>query len=150
MSADWVDLRPLVPGLRGQRVHVLPAAGEAGLRAALASAGFEALTIAGAAVSNESTLFEEMARALGLGEEFGRNWDALTDALGDLGERASSRVAVLWLDADASLDADLQTFLSAVLALEGAAADLALAGEEGQARQLEVFLLGRDTRFGTA
>jgi hypothetical protein len=56
---------------------------------------------------------------------------------------------VVWLDADATIRADVQTFLSTVLALEGAAQDLAAA--EGNApRQLEVFLLGSEGGFAPA
>jgi RNAse (barnase) inhibitor barstar len=143
--SGWTDVRLLRPGLRGDRVHVVPAATEADLRATLSAAGFDLATVAGTAISNEGTLLQEMARAFRFPEEFGENWDALADALGDLGARTMPRLAVVWVDADASLAADLQAFLSAVLLLDRVAADLA---EESEgARQLEVFLLGAGAGF---
>jgi RNAse (barnase) inhibitor barstar len=143
--SGWTDVRHLQPGLRGQRVHVVPAADETELRATLAGAGFDLVTIAGGAITNDGTLLEEMARAFGLPEEFGENWDALADALGDLADRRQPRLALLWVDADATLAADLQAFLSAVLLLDRVAADLA--EENGGARQLEIFLLGAGGGF---
>ena len=143
--SGWADVRLLRPGLRGQRVHVVAAAEETDLRAILAGAGFDLVTIAGSAITSEGTLLEEMARAFGLPVEFGENWDALADALGDLADRRQPRVALLWVDADASVAADLQAFLSAVLLLDRVAADLA--EENGGARQLEVFLLGAGAGF---
>ncbi|HEV7501904.1 MAG TPA: hypothetical protein VGQ33_17945, partial [Vicinamibacteria bacterium] len=65
-------------------------------------------------------------------------------ALGDLADRETARLAVLWVDAEKSIAADLQTFLSAVLALDAAAVDLAALEES---RQLEVFLLGAGAGF---
>ena len=147
-DTGWVDLGARIPYLRGQRVHVLPAADESPLRRVLAETGFEVLTLAGSAIRNEATLFEEVARALALGEGFGRNWDALRDALWDLEDRPSARIAVVWVDADQSLAADLQTFLGAVLAFEEAAAGLGTIGDEGEPpRQIEVFLLGAGAGF---
>ena len=54
------------------------------------------------------------------------------------------RRAVLWRDADRSLQADLQMVLEAVLVLDGVACDVA--GEE-EPRQLEVFLFGAGPGF---
>ena len=147
MSGGWLDPRTLLPGLRGHRLHVVASADEARLRAALASAGVAIFTLAGRGITGESTLFEEVARALGLGDDFGRNWDALADVLSDLEEHTAPRLAVVWVDADLSLKADLQTFLSAVLALAAAADDLATAGEPERAKQLEVFVLGAGAGF---
>jgi RNAse (barnase) inhibitor barstar len=144
--SGWIDVRSILPGLRGQRVHAVPAADETQLRAALSAAGFELVTLAGGAIANESTLFEEMARAFAFAEDFGGNWDALTDALGDLALRPAPRLAVLWVQADATLAADLQTLLSAVLVLDQTALDLATE-DAGARRQLEVFLLGAGTGF---
>jgi RNAse (barnase) inhibitor barstar len=147
MSGGWLDARALLPGLRGHRVHVVASADEAPLRAALASAGFAIFTLAGRGITSESTLFEEVARAFALGEDFGANWDALADALADLEEHAAPRLAVMWVDADVSLKADLQTFLSAVVALAAAADDLATADDADRAKQLEVFVLGAGAGF---
>ena len=142
----WVDLRPILPGLRGQRLHVVAAADEARLRSALSASGFDLITLAGTAIRNDSTLFEEMARAFGFPDYFGCNWDALWDCLRDIRARDHPRLAVLWVNADVSAAADLQTFLDAVRILDEAAVDLA-AAEDGDLRQVEVFLLGAGPGF---
>jgi RNAse (barnase) inhibitor barstar len=147
---SFVDLHRALPGLRGQHVHVAGAAAEADLRAALTTAGFEIVTAAGSAITSESTLFEEMARAFRFPDHFGHNWAALVDCLRDLRDRENTRIALLWLDADASLDADLQTFLDAARVLDGVGSELAEDDELGKAHQLEVFLLGPGTRFGAS
>jgi RNAse (barnase) inhibitor barstar len=143
--SGWTDVRALLPGLRGPRVHVVAAADETALRSRLSGAGFDLLTVAGRAITNEGTLLQEMARAFALPEGFGDNWDALADALGDLAGRPDRRLALLWVDADASLAADLQALLSAVLLLDRTAADLA--EEHEGSRQLEIFLLGSGAGF---
>jgi RNAse (barnase) inhibitor barstar len=143
-----VDLREWLPGLRGQRFHVVPSADEPLLRRALGAAGFDVLTLAGSVVRNEPTLFAEVARALGLGPDFGTNWDALTDALGVLEEWPASRVAFVWVDADQSVAADLQMFMGAVLALDRVASDLGdVDAPGGRPRQIEIFLLGSGAGF---
>ena len=147
---SFVDLHLALPGLRGQRLHVAVAADEANLRAALTAAGFEIVTAAGSAITNESTLFEEMARAFRFPGYFGHNWAALVDCLRDLRDRENPRIALLWVNADASLDADLQTFLDAIRVLDGVGSELAEDDELGKAHQLEVFLLGAGARFGAS
>jgi RNAse (barnase) inhibitor barstar len=147
--SSWIDLRHRIAGLRGQRVHVVDAAREANLRSALAAEGFELVTVAGSAITSRAALFDEMARAFRFEKGFGHNFDALADALGDLADRDTARLAVLWVDAEATVAADLQTFLSAVLALDAAAVDLATIDGDGDARQLEVFLLGAGAGFAS-
>ena len=147
---SFVDLHLALPGLRGQRLHVAGAADEENLRAALTAAGFEIVTAAGSAITSESTLFEEMARAFRFPDYFGHNWAALTDCLRDLRDRENPRIALLWVDAHASLDADLQTVLDAARVLDGVGSELAEDDEPGKAHQLEVFLLGAGARFGAS
>jgi RNAse (barnase) inhibitor barstar len=139
---EWVDLRRHFRRLRGQRVHVVAASEEARIRKGLAKAGFEVLTLAGGAVTSEATMLEEIARAFGFADDFGVDWELLADALGELALRDATRLAVVWVGADESAAADMQAFLSAVLTLDAAAAELATVDEEVDARQLEVFLLG--------
>jgi RNAse (barnase) inhibitor barstar len=147
---SFVDLQRVLPGLSGLRVHVVPAADEAKVRGALTGAGFDIVTVAGTAITNASTLFEEMARAFRFPDYFGHNWAALTDCLRDLGDRESPRIAVLWLDADASLEADLQTFLDASHVLDQVASELAEGDARSKPHQLEVFLLGAGPGFAAS
>jgi RNAse (barnase) inhibitor barstar len=147
---SFVDLQLLLPGLRGRRVHVLPASDEAKLRAALTASGFEIVTVAGTAITGASTLFQEMARAFRFPDYFGHNWAALTDCLRDLRDREHARIALLWVEAGASVDADVQTFLDACAVLDAVASELAEGDELGEARQLEVFLLGAGPGFAAS
>jgi RNAse (barnase) inhibitor barstar len=147
---SFVDLHLVLPGLRGHRVHVVPAGDEPRVRAALTGAAFDLVTVAGTAIKNTSTLFEEMARAFRFPDYFGHNWAALTDCLRDLGDRENPRIALLWVDADASADADLQTFLDANQVLDQVASELAEGDAFRQPHQLEVFLLGARSGFGAS
>ena len=88
-----------------------------------------------------------MARAFAFPDYFGHNWAALTDCLRDLRGRDNRRLALLWVGADASLAADLQTFLDAVLVLDEVAAELSDDDEFGKAHQLVVCLLGAGAGF---
>jgi RNAse (barnase) inhibitor barstar len=147
---SFADLQLVLPGLRGHRVHVVPAADEAKVRAALTEAGFEIVTVAGTAITSVSTLFEEMARAFRFPDYFGHNWAALMDCLRDLRQRESIRIALLWVNADTSLDTDLQTFLDACQVLHDIASELREGDEFGEAHQLVVFLLGAGPRFAAS
>jgi hypothetical protein len=142
----WVDLRREWPGLRGDQVHVLDGSLEADLRRALVRRGFSVLSLNGGAVRDERSFFEEASRSLGFPPHFGGNWDAFIDSLGDLGGGGPRRLALLWTDADRSLGADLQTFLTAVGVLRDAALDLG-SGERSAPVQLEFFLLGSAPAF---
>jgi hypothetical protein len=135
----WDDLHLKLPGLRGQGVHVVPASREGEVRAVLTELGFLTCTLQGRAIRSEATLFAEAKRGLDLPGWFGANWDALHDALGELAASEPSGKAILWTDADRSLEADTQVVLDAVLALEAAARAAALTDPPGQ---LVVFLFG--------
>ena len=147
---SFVDLQPLLPGLRGHRVHVVPAVDEAKVRAALTGAGFDIVTVAGTAITSVGTLFNEMARAFRFPDYFGHNWAALTDCLRDLGDRENPRLALLWLDAHVSVDADLQTFLDANQVLDQVASELAEGDAFSKPHQLVVFLLGAGAGFAAS
>jgi len=146
--SDWIDVHALLPGLRGERLHVLPASQEARVRRALEGAGFTLRTLEGSRACDEAGFFAEIARALELPTHFGRNWDALHDALGALGERAERRLALVWRDAHLSLAGDLQTLLSACLALEAAASASPYETDARLPQQLVLVLLGEGSGFG--
>lgn len=137
MADEWFDAGAALPGLRGTAVHVLPSLREEEVRAALRAAGFRVREIDGGQVRDEPSFFDEAARAFLWPAHFGRNWDALQDALGDLAESQDRRVALLWRDAGTSFGGDPQTVVDAFLALARAADDL---GGEDPPTQLEVFL----------
>lgn len=142
----WVDLPQEIPGLRGGRIHVLPASAESGVRESLGRHAFELRVLEGARATGESAFFEEAARALDLPSWFGANWDAFSDCLGDLVEGDARRVAVIWRDAHLSLGADVQTVVNAVLAFEAVASYPE--GPEDEPPQMAVFLFGEGSGFG--
>lgn len=145
----WVDVRKRLPGLRGLRVHVLPASARDALERALRDAGFDLRTLEGARVNDAASFQAEAARALALPSYCGTSWDALDEGLLELDERPSRHLAILWTEADRCLGADLQAFLDAVQVFEGAAAALAqVAREDGPGPlQLQVFVLGGGPAF---
>jgi RNAse (barnase) inhibitor barstar len=143
---EWFDAGGAIAGLHGTAVHVLPAEREVEVRDRLEAAGFVVHVLQGRDVSDETSFFREVAKALRLAPTFGHNWDALGDTLGDLADGPSRRVALLWREAERSLGRDVQTFVGALLAFSRAADELA--GEE-PATQLEVFVLGEGPAFGS-
>ena len=132
---SWIDLRQPLPWLQGTRVHVVAADREPALRAALAADAFRVLTLDGRAVLDASGFFAAAAEGCGFPPHFGSNWDAFRDALGDLADGPSPRVALLWTGADIFVRSDLGTFVTAVTTLDDVARDLAATV------QLEIFLL---------
>jgi RNAse (barnase) inhibitor barstar len=154
--ADWVDLAELMPGLRGQRLHVAAADDEGRIAAALRANGFAIRMLEGERIIGEPSFFEEAARGLELPSYFGRNWDALHDCLGDWHDGDERRIGVLWRDADQSLAHDAQTVFRAALAFAAAATpppmQPVLESTTAPAStlpplQLEVFLLGEAPGF---
>ena len=130
---SWTDLGKSLPWLAGDRVHVVASGREAELLRALVS--FRVFTLEGQAISDRSTFFAEAEKAFALPRHFGRNWDALNDAIGEGVSEWGPRIAVLWRDSDQLFGASAQTFVDAVLAL-------GRWSEEGEGAQIEVFLLG--------
>src|SRR5438105_4741237 len=143
---EWFDVTAF-PGIRGRRVHAVAVSAESALREALTDAAFRIHTLEGARITGPEAFFEEIARSLDLPKEFGHNWDALIDALGDFAEEGS-RIAILWRSADKSLAADVQTVVEAVLVLDGAASGAGSVDNEGGPTQLEIFLIGAGSGFG--
>lgn len=88
-----------------------------GLAALLAEHDITALSVDLSAISDKAGLMAEMHSALGLGDWFGANWDALNDALYGLDE-SSGRPQVLLLDMPAGErklpEADTQTLLDII------------------------------------
>lgn len=146
--SDWIDVHALLPGLRGERLHVLPAAEEARVRRVLEAAGFAVRTLEGARACDEAGFFAEIALALRLPSHFGRNWDALHDALAELDERGPRRLALLWRDAQLSLAGDVQMLLSACLAIDAAASAAPFESDARLPLQLVLVLLGEGSGFG--
>jgi RNAse (barnase) inhibitor barstar len=136
--ADFVDFSLELPGLRGSRCHVLPAADEAALRHVLDRHAFEVRVLEGGRIHDEPGFFDAVSVALALPPHFGRNWAALDDCLGELSDD-TPRLALVWRDVDRSLAADAQTVFNAVLAFDAVC--------NVWSSQLEVFLLGSSSGF---
>jgi RNAse (barnase) inhibitor barstar len=143
--SGWVDALELLPGVSGNRVHVVDAAEEARIRRALEESGFVALTLAGESIVDDASFFRETARGLDFPDWFGANWDALEDSLADM---PAARTAILWRDAHVCASSSLQTLLDATAAFDRAAA--AAGPPDEPFRQVEVFLLGTGPGFSPA
>lgn len=134
------ELWEVAPHLAGwPSVKALPAGEEAALRAALEQAGFDVRTLEGREVTGDAALFESVARALDLPDDFGANWDAFADSLFDLTDVPGRRLALVWRDAHLSLSASVATVVSALLLLHEQASH---AEPDGEPAQLLVYLLG--------
>lgn len=120
-------------------VKVLPAGAEAALRAALQQAGFDVRTLEGGDVTSDASLFEAVARAFELPEDFGANWDAFADSLFDLTDVPGRRLALVWRDAQLSLAASVATVVTALLLLHEQEGH---AEPDAEPAQLLVYLLG--------
>jgi RNAse (barnase) inhibitor barstar len=145
--SEWIDLQQEWPGLRGEGLHCLDGTLASELRAALVGLEFEVVLLHGDRIHDQRSFFVESSRAFGFPPHFGGNWDAFVDSLGELGERRTKRLAVVWMDADRSLAADSQTVLLAIRFLTDVAQDLECEGDEGTPVQLEIFLLGAPPSF---
>jgi RNAse (barnase) inhibitor barstar len=144
---SWSDLARRLPGLRGARLHVIDAAREDEVLGALQAEGFDVRILDGASIADEASFFVEAERGLGLPAHFGRNWDALNDCLGDWLTADPRRVAVVWREADRSLESDPQTVFQAVLAFDAVALAGPIDASDVPPLQLVVFLLGRAQGF---
>jgi RNAse (barnase) inhibitor barstar len=145
---EWVDLTKELPGLRGQRLHIVESSGEVEVASALRAAGFDLRVLEGSRIRDEESFFGEAAVGLRLPSYFGRNWDALDDCLGDWHDGDERRIAILWRDADRSLACDAQTVFRAALAFDAAAVSPPAESEQ-TTLQLEVFLFGEAQGFGS-
>lgn len=84
------------------------------LREATQDAGFTLFELDLAHVHNKGELLAAMAEMIGAPEWFGKNWDALADALGDLSWRPAPGYVLLLRDADLP-DGDEETLSNILL-----------------------------------
>jgi hypothetical protein len=78
-----IDLQELLQDGRGNGVYRAPAGVIAVLRDAVAAAGAQWLTLDLGHVTTRAQFLAACAAQLGFPAEFGHNWDALADCLGD-------------------------------------------------------------------
>ncbi len=138
----WIDLSKEFPNLRGYFIHVLDITAE-DLEKRLVKLGFAVYRINGAKVFDEHTLFKEVAGALKFPGDFGDNWAAWDDSLGEFYASAPRRIAILWEHATETYSSDTQTFLQAVCDLNNlaSASIIEVRKKSGKERQMEVFIL---------
>lgn len=72
--------------------------------------------------SSKTALLDEIASALAFPDWFGRNWDALSDCLGDLSWLPVGPISLIWADPGALRDADPDSYGTALEILADAAA----------------------------
>lgn len=135
-----IDLAKEIPGIRGRSIHVLKAERAPETMKKLKAAGFTLYTIRGDRAKDKQSFLTECGEALGFGKDFGKNWDALIDSMGDFLDDAEMPLAVLWPRVDVLLANDLQSFVEAITIFDAAAVDRELSTEKDDEPQVEFFL----------
>lgn len=122
----------------------------AALDEALGRWGHRVFFLSGDQVTDKQSLLAQVERDLPMPAGLHpHNWDALADCLwGGLAEVSSERVAIVWTHAQTLLEADLQTFLTAVGIFTSLARQV-LTTEHGfpHIMELNVFLIGTGSNF---
>jgi len=141
--SEWVNLKESLPCIRGNLIHVLSISKDK-LKEILESLSFDVYMIDGSRIVDQGSFFAEFSQSLQFPPYFGNNWGAWDDSLGDFGDLAPNRVAIIWVDAHKTFTQDPQTFIQAVCDLYNLAASLSLrkySGAKEEGKQFEVFLL---------
>lgn len=91
-----IDLQELLQDGRGNGVYRVPAGAVASLRDAVSAAGAQALELDLSGVATKAQFLAICAERLGLPAEFGHNWDALADCLGDFSWDPPAARVIFW------------------------------------------------------
>ena len=104
MNKDFLET-PLPPDLAD-----LPYKEALALAAAARAAGFAVFELDGAWMKSKPQLMEYMAQALGFPGDFGHNWDAAIDYLGDLATFHKNNKILVVIDPAEILKADVKLY----------------------------------------
>jgi RNAse (barnase) inhibitor barstar len=91
-----IDLQELLQDGRGNGIYRAPAGAIAALRNAISAAGAQGLALDLTGVATKAQFLAACAKQLGLPAEFGHNWDALADCLGDLAWDPPAARVIFW------------------------------------------------------
>lgn len=126
----WLPLPPyLVPS---QDLHRL--------RSELRDHGFKVFEADAEHCTDERSLLTALGDALPFPDYYGKNWAAFDDCIGDMLRENAGPIAVVVVDADALMRADLHAFVRSVHLLSDVVAEVERAASDGF--QFEAFFLG--------
>jgi hypothetical protein len=91
-----IDLQELLQDGRGNGIYRAPAGAIAALRNAISAAGAQGLALDLNGVATKAQFLAACAKQLELPAEFGHNWDALADCLGDLAWDPPAARVIFW------------------------------------------------------
>lgn len=122
----WTWAGAHVPGLEGQTVYFVGAGDAEKASDALAADGWTVHRLDGTTLQGARQAREAVVTLLGLEETGARTMDGLADVLRDLRapEGSPARVALIWENAQALLEADLPAWTEIVQILTNASAEL--------------------------
>jgi hypothetical protein len=118
---DWLDLLKEVPSLRNQDFSVVSAHETMEIVGRLQALGFKLYKLEGLRIADETTFFDEAARALSFPDGYVGSWNAFIDYLSEIETRPDRRVVILWQDAHRLHGQNVQVFLDAVFHLRAMA-----------------------------
>lgn len=148
----FIDIWKIFPALQGHLIHTVRIPANE-LVSTLEHIGFTVFVINGSVISDKASFFEEVARALNFPSYFGKNWAAFNDCMYDFCESVDqSNTAIVWNNVEKLLSTDLQTFTDTICILYEQVSGVSLkwvnqGEDQSKATQIEVFLVGNDTRF---
>ena len=93
---NTIDLQELLQDGRGNGIYRAPAGAIAALRDAVSAAGAQGLELDLSGVATKAQFLAACAEQLGLPAEFGHNWDALADCLGDFSWDPPAARVIFW------------------------------------------------------
>jgi RNAse (barnase) inhibitor barstar len=110
--------------------------------------GYRRVELDGARMTSRSAAHDEIARAFGFGDHYGKNWDAFQDCFGDfLAEHAAGPLAILWHDLAAASAAAPATTAEVAWALLEAQLGVTPTGEGSGSGAVDLFVLGSGADF---
>jgi RNAse (barnase) inhibitor barstar len=97
MSSERPWVRQELPWLRSGPLHRVEITAETHLNRFLDRFGYRRIELQGTRMTSRSDAHDELARAFGFPDYYGKNWDAFGDCLGDyLSDPAQGPHAVIW------------------------------------------------------
>lgn len=142
----WINIFNEIKWLKKTNVHLIQKNAAQTLIEQLKKLNFELFFIDGKNICTETDFFIEIAKSLGFPDYFGNNWDAFYDCLGDFEPKTSKKFAIIWQEADLSLNNSKYFFLKACFELVTTVNDYKNSKNPDRL-QMEVFFLGEDLEF---
>ncbi|HVE40431.1 MAG TPA: barstar family protein [Planctomycetota bacterium] len=133
-------INDVIPDMPGFRLYCVQRTSCDSLILLLSNYGFDIFKVNGGEISDEESLYREMALTLRMDNPITPNLDALADLIGDLPSLPGNRKAILWYDADRTFERVPFLFLRTIHTLLGTS-------ESVPDGQLDLYLLGGASGF---